>query len=126
MALAKRVMRRGSVFTGHKLTVTASAGDHALDITFTKGTALSGITVIPDKYDGDDYFKIEHLNSSDEVIKTHATTIYNLGANSAIEFDFIALELFESNEKLRITYVSANSVPMIVHALVEKIDSAKD
>jgi len=125
MALPKRVMRRGSHYKGYKLSVVGS-GDNVLNITFTQACAVNGISLTPDDYDGDDYMTLEHIDSNGNVVKTLGETIYNIGSNVSTILDFMALELFTVGETLRLTYSSANGVTMTVHALLERIDSAKD
>ena len=128
MALGKRVKVAGSFYKGYVLAVAGAANsDHVLDMTVTtSGSAVTGITVIPDTYDAEDYFKLEHFDennvlSPNSVKGVIAETIFNVGANAAIIFDLAALQLFDVNHKLRLTYHSKNGVSLTVHTIVERI-----
>ena len=54
-------------------------------------------------------------------VGTLAETVYNLGANTPIEFDFASLILIESGHKLKLTYTNAAGVAMNVYTIVERL-----
>jgi len=121
MALPKSVKIGGSYYKGYKLTVGAGAGDYVLDMTLSAACVINGLTVIPDAYGAGDYFKLEHLNSSNAVIETLADTVYNVGASAAWEFDFSALERMEPGDKFRLTYTNVAGVALTVYTNLERI-----
>jgi hypothetical protein len=121
MAISKRVMRGGSYYKGYKLVVNATPGDYVLDMTLANASVINGITVIPDTYGVGDYFTLQHLNASSEVIKTLADTVYNVGANAAWQFDFAALEEMQPGDKFRLTYTNAAGVALNVYTNTERI-----
>ena len=121
MALAKRVKIGGSFYKGYKLVVAATTGDYVLDMTHTDACVINGITVTPDHYGEGDYFKLQHLNTSNAEIRVIAETIYNVGANAAWLFDFMALERMEPGDKFRLTYTNVAGVALNVYTNVERI-----
>jgi hypothetical protein len=121
VALGKRVKIGGSYYKGYVLPVSATPGDYVLDMTMTVACVINGLTVIPDAYGAGDYFKLEHLNSANVVIKTLGDTVYNVGASAAWEFDFAALESMAANDKFRLTYTNAAGQAMNVYTNVERI-----
>ena len=120
MALPKRVKIGGSYYKGYKLVVGAAPGDYVIDMTLTVGCAVNGITVIPDNYGVGDYFSLAHLDASNKLIKQLADTVYNVGANAAWLFDFVAMELMNAGEKFRLTYTNVAGVAMNVYTNVER------
>lgn len=121
MALPKQVKVGGSFYKGYKLSVLATPGDYVLDMTHTDSCVINGITVIPDDYGAGDYFKIEHLNSANALIRTIVETVYNVGANAAWLFDLIALEKMNAGDKFRLTYTNVAGEAMNVYTNVERI-----
>lgn len=121
MALNKRVMRGGSYYKGYKLSVSATPGDYVLDMTLSTACVINGLTVIPDTYGAGDYFKLEHLDASNNVVKTLGETIYNVGASAAWEFDFAALEQMSAGDKFRLTYTNVAGSALSVYTNVERI-----
>lgn len=121
MALGKKVKMGGSFYKGYKLSVLATPGDYVLDMTHTDACAINGITVIPDKYGVGDYFKVEHLSSTNVVKRTIIETVYNVGANSAWLFDLVAMELMSAGDKFRLTYTNVAGLAMNVFTTLERI-----
>ena len=122
MALPKRVMIGGAYYKGYKLVVTGTAGDYVLDMTMSdKACALNGITVVPDQYGAGDYFKLEHLDASDNVIARLAETVYNVGKNIAWLFDFPAAELMDAGHKFRLTYTCVTETALNVYVNLERL-----
>jgi hypothetical protein len=121
MAMPKRVKVGGSYYKGYKLVVSAAPGNYVLNMTLSTAAAYNGITVIPDAYGAGDYFTLEHLDASGNLIATLANTIYNVGASAAWQFDFAALELMTANHILRLTYVNVAGTALNVYTSVEHI-----
>lgn len=133
MALPKRVRDvGGSFYKGYKLTVSAGAGDYVLNMALSDmGCAVNGILVTPDAAGAGDYFKLEHLNSAGNAVKTEsntikddgviAETIYNIGKYVTQRFDFVSLEVFDTGDILRLTYTNVAGVAMSVYTTVERI-----
>lgn len=121
MALSKRVMRGGSYYKGYKLSVSATPGDYVLDMTLSTACVINGLTVIPDTYGAGDYFKLEHLDADNNVVKTLGETVYNVGASAAWEFDFAALEQMLPGHKFRLTYTNVAGSALSVYTNVERI-----
>ena len=116
MSLPKRVRDTGgSFYKGHILAVGAGIGDHETDMIVAgdKGCALNGILITPDKAGTGDYFTLEHLNSDGLPLKAGGTpiknsgviaeTIYNIGKYVTQKYDFVSFEVFDPNDKLRLT-----------------------
>lgn len=120
MALPKRVKVGGSYYKGYKLVVGAAPGDYVLDMILSVGCAVNGITIIPDAYGAGDYFSLAHLDASNNLIKQLADTVYNVGANAAWLFDFVAMELMNAGEKFRLTYTNVAGVAVNVYTNVER------
>ena len=120
-ALAKQVKIGGSFYKGYKLSVLATPGDYVLDMTHTDACVINGITIIPDAYGAGDYFKLEHLSTSNTPIRTIAETIYNVGANASWLLDLIALEKMNPGDKFRLTYTNVAGTAMNVYTSVERI-----
>lgn len=121
MALPKRLKVGGSYLKGYTVAVGAPTGDYVLDMTLTTACAVNSITVIPDTYGATDYFTLQHLDADNKVISTLADTVYNVGAGAAWHFEFPALELLDSNHKLRLTYTNAAGKAMNIYTCVERI-----
>lgn len=121
MALPKLVKIGGSFYKGYKLTVDAATGDYVLDMTLSVACVINGIAVVPDAYGAGDYFKLEHLNSANEVLATLAETIYNVGANAAWMLDFSALEKMAAGDKFRLTYTNVAGQALSVYTNLERI-----
>jgi len=122
MALTKRSQVGGAFYKGYKLIVSATPGDYQLDMTLSdRSCAANGITVVPDVYGAGDYFKLEHLNSSNVVQALLAETVYNIGAHIAWLFDFPALELMDAGDKLRLTYTNVAGKAMNVYTNLERL-----
>ena len=122
MAISKRPMVGGAYYKGYKLTVSATPGDYTLDMTLSdKACAANGITVVPDTYGAGDYFKLEHLNSSNTVLALLASTIHNIGKNAAWVFDFPSLELLDAGDKLRLTYTNVAGKALYVYTNLERL-----
>ena len=121
MAIGKQVKVGGSFYKGYKLVVNATTGDYVLDMTHTDACAINGITVIPDKYGAGDYFKIQHLSSTNVEKRVIVETVYNVGANAAWLFDLVALEKMEPGDKFRLTYTNVAGTAMNVYTNVERI-----
>lgn len=122
MALPKRVMTGGAFYKGYSLTVLASAGDYALDMTLSdRSCAVNGITVVPDTYGAGDHFKLEHLDADNNVVARLAETVYNVGKNIAWIFDFPAAELMDAGHKFRLTYTSVAEEALSVYVNLERL-----
>ena len=121
MALPKRVKIGGSYYKGYKLVVSATPGDYVLDMTLAVACIINGISVVPDGYGVGDSFKLEHLNSSNVLVKALGDTIYNVGANAVWQLDFAAYEEMQPGDKLRLTYTNAAGVALNVYTNVERI-----
>lgn len=122
MALPKAIKVGGSYYKGYALTVSAGTGDYILDMTLaTSACAVNGITIITSEYGAGDHFKLEHLDSSSNVLETLAETVFNVGASVAWELDFSAIEKMLAGEKLRLTYTNVAGTAMTVYTLVERI-----
>ena len=122
MALPKRVMVGGAYYKGYKLTVSATPGDYVLDMTMSdKSCAVNGITVVPDTYGAGDYFKLEHLNSSNVVQSLLSDTVYNIGKSIAWLFDFPAYELMDAGDKFRLTYTNVAGKALYVYTNIERL-----
>ena len=122
MAIPKQVKVGGSFYKGYKLVVGAGAGNYQLDMTYADPCVINGITVIPDKYGAGDYFKLEHFKADGTTLRrTIVETVFNVGANAAWLFDFIALERMEAGEKLYLTYTNVAGVALNVYTNVERI-----
>ena len=122
MALHKRSMVGGAYYKGYKLTVLATPGDYQLDMTLSdKSCAVNGITVVPDMYGASDYFKLEHLDSSNVVQSLLADTVYNIGKSIAWLFDFPAYELMDAGDKFRLTYTNVAGKAMSVYVNLERL-----
>jgi hypothetical protein len=112
----------GAYYKGHKLTVSASTGDYTLDMTLSdRACAANGISVTPDTYGAGDHFKLEHLDSSNNVKALLASTIYNIGKSVTIIFDFPSLELLDAGHKMRLTYTNVAGTSMSVYTVLERL-----
>lgn len=125
MALPKRVKMGGSLYSGDKLVVMAAPGDYILNITMTQGAAVNGITVIPDAYGAGDYWKLDHIIANPLPGKAAsvplASSVYNVGANAAIQLDFSAIELMTSGDTFRLTYTNVAGQAVNVYTILERI-----
>ena len=123
MALTKRVMDSGGAYyKGYKLTVDATPGDYVLDMTLSaEACAANGIAVTPDEYGAGDNYKLEHLDASNVVLATLASTIYNIGKNVTQIFDFPSLELLDAEHKMRLTYTNVAGTAMTVYTTLERL-----
>ena len=133
MALPKQVKDQGgSFYKGYILEVAAPPGNNQLDMVIaTSGCAVNGLIVTCDQAGAGDYFKLEHFNSDGLALTSEgkaiknggviAETIYNKGKGVAQKFDFMSLELFEPNDKLRLVYTNVAGVAMNVYIDVERI-----
>lgn len=133
MALPKRARDEGgSYYKGYILTVSATPGEYILNMALSdKGCAVNGILITPDQAGAGDYFKLEHLNSGGNAVKTDsntikndgviAETIYNIGKYVTQRFDFVSLELFDPGDILRLTYTNIAGTAMSVYTTVERI-----
>ena len=121
MALPKKVKIGGSFYKGYKLSVGATPGDSALDMTLTSACVINGITVIPDTYGEGDYFKLEHLDADGVLVETLAETVYNIGANASWLLDFSTLEKMSAGHKFRLTYTNVAGVALNVYTCLERI-----
>ena len=121
MALPKRVKVGGSYYKGYELVVSATPGDYALDMTLSTACVINGIVVVPDAYGAGDYFKLEHLDANNVVLRIIAETIYNVGASASWLFDFSALEKMEAGEKFRLTYTNVAGTAVNVYTNLERI-----
>jgi len=122
MALPKRIMVGGAYYKGYKLTVNASAGDYVLDMILSaKACAANGISITPDAYGEGDYFKLEHLDASNEVQALLISTVYNIGKNVTQLFDFPAFELLDAGHKMRLTYTNVAGTAMSVYTILERV-----
>jgi len=112
----------GAYYKGYKLTVAAAPADYVLDMTMAaKSCAINGITVVPDKYGAGDYFKLEHLSSTNAVKSLIADTVYNVGKSASWLFDFPAYELMDAGDKFRLTYTNVAGIAMNVYTNLERI-----
>jgi len=122
MALPKRIMTGGAYYKGYQLIVEADAGDYALDMTLAdRSCAANGISVTPDQYGAGDYFKLEHLDSTNAVKARLAETIYNAGKNVTIHFDFPAAELMDATDKMRLTYTNVAGTALNLNVILERL-----
>jgi len=121
MALPKRVKIGGSYYKGYKLSVSATPGNYALDMTIAVAGAINGISIIPDAYGVGDYFKLEHLDAGGALVKTIADTVYNIGGSAAWQLDFSALELMGSGHTFRLTYTNVGGIAINVYTCIERI-----
>ena len=122
MALSKRVMIGGAYYKGYKLTVNATPGDYVLDMTLTaKSCAANGIAVTPDDYGAGDYFKLEHLDASNNVQSLIVDSVYNIGKNVMQIFDFPSLERMDAGHKMRLTYTNVAGTAMSVYTTLERL-----
>lgn len=121
MALGKRIKIGGSYYKGYILPVSATPGDYVIDMVIATGCAINGITIIPDGYGVGDYFKLDHLDSSNKEVKVLAETVYNVGANAAWLLDFAAAELMNAGDKFRLTYTNVAGVALNIYTCVERI-----
>ncbi len=122
MALTKRPMIGGAYYKGHKLTVSATPGDYVLDMTLSaKACVANGIAITPDEYGAGDYFKLEHLDADNVVQSLLAETIYNIGKNVSIIFDFPGLEVLPAGHKIRLTYTNVAGTAMTVYTTLERL-----
>jgi len=121
MPLPKRVKVGGSFYKGYKLVVSATPGDYVLDMTHTEACAINGLTVTPDHYGAGDYFKLQHLSSTNIEKRVIAETIYNVGANASWLFDLAAMEMMSPGDKFRLTYTNVAGTAMNVYTNVERI-----
>ena len=122
MALPKLVKVGGSYYKGFKLTVSADVGNYALDMTLAdKACAANCLSVTPDAYGAGDYFKVEHLDASNNVIALLIENVYNIGKNVTQIFDFPSLELLDAGHKIRLTYVNVAGTAMSVYTTLERL-----
>jgi len=131
MAMSKRVKTAGSLYKGSKIVISSTPGPYILDISFTSGTALNGVTIVPDTYGTGDYWGMQRLNALGEIADSNgkanitkgvlAETIYNIGAGAGMYLDFACLELFESGGKLRLTYENVAGKALVVYVILETI-----
>ncbi len=127
MALPKRVRDDGHGFyKGCKLTVLGTPGNYVLNMVIAdKGSAVNGITVIPDTYGANDYFGLQHLDENDAGYGKNsgviAETIYNVGKSAAIHFDFPELRIMLPGHKFRLTYTNVAGEAMVVYTIVERM-----
>lgn len=124
MALPKKVKQGGSYFKGYQLTVDAGAGDYVLNISQTNGFMVNGIQLLPDDSGAGDYVTIEHradTSAGAKVLETLADTIYNPGPGAAVALALPAIEPFQKDEDLRVTYTNAGGVAVSLNVYVEFI-----
>jgi hypothetical protein len=124
VALGKKLKVGGSYFKGYQLTVNATPGDYALNISTAQDRVINSVQVIPDAYGIGDYFSIKHHTDTAAgavVLHTIATTVFNCGAGVGISFDFPALHPVKPKEDLRIIYTNVASTATVVNVLVECI-----
>jgi len=122
MALPKRIMTGGAYYKGYQLVVDSDAGDYALDMTLTdRSCAVNGISVTPDLYGAGDYFKLEHLDSNNNVKARIAETIFNAGKGVSLLFDFPAAELMDAGDKMRLTYTNVVGTALNVNVVLERL-----
>ena len=122
MALPKEVRVGGAYYKGYKLTVLAPVGDYQLDMVLaTKSCAMNGCMIVPDTYGAGDYFKLEHLNSSNVVQSQIGDTLYNIGAHIGRTLDFPAFELMDAGDKFRLTYTNVAGKAMSVYVDLERL-----
>jgi hypothetical protein len=122
MALPIQVKFNDTFYTGHKLTVSAGTGDYTLDMTLTSGkNSVNGINIITSEAGDGDTFKLEKLDSGNNVLVVLAQTVYNVGKNAAIKLDFPTAILMTETDKIRLTYTNAAGVAMSVFTILERI-----
>ena len=128
MSLAKKVKIGGGYYKGTKCTIAAAAGNYTTYLINTRGAAINGISITPDGYGPGDTMKIEHYNDTagtGSCMAILAEDIYNQGAGSVIMFDFPAMELVESGESIKFTYINTASVAMNVYLVAEYVGIKK-
>ena len=109
MALSKKVKIGGGYYRGYICTVNSASGNYTAIMTNTSGAAVNGISITPDGYGSGDTMKLEHyddVGGTGTVLAILAEDIYNQGKNSAIMFDFPAMELVNVGESIKFTYVN--------------------
>ena len=122
MALPKRTRIGGGYYRGYMCTVNAASGSYVALIVNTSGAAINGMSVTPDGYGSGDSMKIEHwddVGGTGNILAILAEDIYNQGAGSPIMFDFPAMELVNSGECIKFTYINTASVAMNVYLIAE-------
>ena len=126
MALPKRTKQGGIFYQGYQLDVASAAGDYPIAIIpSTTGCAVNAISVTPDSRGLGDYFDVAHMDTTGttggRVIKQIATGIHNRGGGLTLGFDFASLQMVDTGESLRFTYVNTASIAMPVYITVEAI-----
>lgn len=126
MALPKRVKLGGSFYEGYKLDVASASGDYPIAILPSNTSFVAnGISITPDSAGTNDYFGLDHVNTTatvgGTVIKALATSIYNIGGGITISLDFATLENVKSGESLRFTYHNTASQAMPVYITIESV-----
>lgn len=128
MALHKQVKVGGGYYKGYRTVVSSASGNYTTIITNTSGVAINGISITPDDYGAGDTMKLEHFNDvsgTGKIMAILAEDIHNVGANSAILLDFPAMELVNSTESIKFTYINTASVAMNVYLIAEFIGIKK-
>ena len=128
MALSKRVKIGGAYYKGYVCVVSSTPGNYTTVITNTSGAAINGVSITPDDYGALDTMKVEHFNDSvgtGSCLAILAEDIHNVGANSGILLDFPSMELVNSGESIKFTYINTASVAMNVYLIAEFVGIKK-
>ena len=130
MPVPKHVKQGGIYYQGYFITVASVVGSYPIAIAPAAGTkacAVLGISITPDSKGAGsgDYFDIAHMNTTGVtggvLIKQIATGIRNIGGGVAQSFDFGAMQMLDTGDSLRVTYVNSASQAMPVYITVEAI-----
>ena len=126
MALPKRTKEGGIRYYGYKLDVASTPGDYPIALVPSQtNCAVNGLSVTPDSAGANDYFDVAHVDTTGatggKIIKQIATGVYNIGGGITISLDFAAMQMLDSGDSVRVTYVNTASVAMPVYITIEGI-----
>ena len=127
MPVGKRIKSGGSYFKGQTLSVSSAPGDYVLVIKPDAGKAFaaSGISVIPSVHGDGDTFLLRNMATTAAAGGTENAILIedvnNIGAGVALNFDFSAIELVDSEGSLRFIYTNTASQAMTVFITTEVV-----
>ncbi len=114
MALPKRTKQGGIRYYGYKLDVSSAAANYPIAlIPSSTSCAVNGVSVTPDSAGANDYFDVAHVSTTAAtggvIVKQIATGIFNIGGGITVSLDFASMQMLNTGDSIRVTYVNVAS-----------------